>query len=178
MQEAVPHVTETPSPARDEQPTPHGAERTPPASEQGQHTVEQVDGQSHRQTNNTHPALEEQGSQPHKRRRIETGEDQQQQDMEQSGGPGRTVVSKTHGKRRQPGQAAESQQRRGGLTPKYLEARGRPVYWRRLPVGARSPPGGKGCRRRRCWGEEHVWNRRNKPVGLRGWRREAARLEG
>ena len=60
----------------------------------------------------------------------------------------------------------------------YLEARGRPVYWQTLPVGARSPPGGKGCRRRRCWGEEHVRNRRNKPVGLRGWRKEAARLEG
>ena len=63
-----------------------------------------------------------------------------------------------------------------GLTPKYLEARGRPVYWQRLPVGARSPPGGNSCCRR--WGEEPVRNLRNKPVRLRGWRREAARLEG
>ena len=120
LQEAVPHVTETPSPARDEQPTPHGAERTPPASEQGQHTVEQVDGQSHRQTNNTHPALEEQGSQPHKRRRIETDEDQQQQDMEQRGGQGRTVVSKTQGKRRQPAQVAPV------MEPGVAQARGDP----------------------------------------------------
>ena len=65
-----------------------------------------------------------------------------------------------------------------GLTPKYLEARGRPVYWQRLPVGARSPPGGNCCHCRRHWGEEHVLNLRNKPVRLRGWRKEAARLEG